>query len=337
MPEHAEVKGEHIFPATQLTQLALRWKSLTAAGRHREAMQILEQVIIGSTSMFERLAQHEDFHYVVELPILVAAAQEKVIKWLQHWNPRKGRLFSWFSKCAKNAFRSEIVKVNQFRRRIHTTGEHLEKYFPSYDHDTDKRDTAAEVKNRLQGITSRWGDPQEVAALHYMLECMVEEHEKNAVINGAAYAWGITPEVSKFFYTWCLVAMRDAVYEKIHVPFTQQDLFRHHYSYTHLVNLLDIITWDQLKRIIATHGGLRLKIPTMASLAKLRENYLISCEVERSDMDPDAVAGVARKFQRSPRSAQEAFEEMAETLHPNRAGEHDIYHTSSASIVDSTG
>ena len=77
-------------------------------------MLVLEQIVEGSTAMFERLAQFEDFHYTVDLPILVSAAQEKVIKWLAKWQPKKGRLFSWFSKCAKNAFRSELVKVNQY-------------------------------------------------------------------------------------------------------------------------------------------------------------------------------------------------------------------------------
>ncbi len=95
---------------------------------------VLEEIVIGSTAMFERLAMYEDFHYTVDLKILVSAAQERVVKWLLRWEPKKGRLFSWFSKCAKNAFRSELVKVNQFRKRYYVTSDNLEHFYGVDDH-----------------------------------------------------------------------------------------------------------------------------------------------------------------------------------------------------------
>src|SRR5574343_1036332 len=167
--EIAEVKGEHIFPATHLTKLALHWKELNSKGRHKEAMEVLEEIIIGSTAMFERLAQFEDFHYTVDLPILVSAAQEKVVKWLIKWQPKKGRLFSWFSKCAKNAFRSELAKVNQYRKRYHVTSDNLEKFYGVEDHEVDKHDATVETHSRLSQIFVRWGDPQEQGALRYLV------------------------------------------------------------------------------------------------------------------------------------------------------------------------
>jgi len=69
------VQGEHIFASSQLTPLAVKWKELNAAKRHKEAMEVLEQIIKGSTAMFERLAQYEDYHYTVDLSILVDAAR----------------------------------------------------------------------------------------------------------------------------------------------------------------------------------------------------------------------------------------------------------------------
>lgn len=309
-----------------MTPLAVRWKELTEAKRHKEAMLVLEQVVIGSTTMFERLAQFEDFHYVVDLPILVSAAQEKVVKWLQRWNPKKGRLFSWFSKCAKNAFRSELVKVNQYRKRFHVTSDSLEKFYGVEDHEIDKHDLAAEVRMRLNNITCRWGDPQEIGAIHLLIECIVDDpHEKQAAIRAASYAYGISPDLAKFFYSWALVALRHQMFDKIHVPFTEQDLFRAADSYTHLPGLLDIVTWDQLKKIIAVYGGMRLKIPTLAYLAKLREDYQIFREIDASDQDPDSVADVARKHKKTVRTAQEIFNEMTEIQDPKRYGEHDVY------------
>ena len=47
------LEGEHIFPATQLTPLAVKWKDLHSAGRHKEAMAVLEEIVVGSTAMFE--------------------------------------------------------------------------------------------------------------------------------------------------------------------------------------------------------------------------------------------------------------------------------------------
>lgn len=331
MPKKAanpnSVDGEHIFPAATLTPLAVKWKELTAAGRHREAMDVLEQIVIGSTAMFERLAMYEDFHYTVDLPVLVSAAQERVVKWLIKWEPKKGRLFSWFSKCAKNAFRSELVKVNQFRRRYHVTSDNLEQFYGVEDHEIDKHDLATDVRSRIESMTCQWGDPQEIGALRYLIECIVDEenHDKSAAIWSAAYAYGISLDMAKFFYQWALVALRHQMYDKIHVPFTEQDLVRASESYTHLPGMMDIMTFDQMKQLIAIYGGMRIKIPTLACLAKLKDNYRLFRDLDKTDLDPDAVAEVARAHKKTPRTAQDIYNEMSVTLDPKRYGEHSVY------------
>ena len=48
-------------------------------------------------------------------------------------------------QCAKNAFRSELVKVNQYRKRYHVTSDNLEKFYGVEDHEVDKHDVAKEV------------------------------------------------------------------------------------------------------------------------------------------------------------------------------------------------
>jgi hypothetical protein len=322
----AAPEGEQIFPASQLTPLAVKWKELSAAGRHKEAMFVLEQIIVGSTSMFERLAQFEDFHYTVDLPILVSAAQERVVKWLIAWQPKKGRLFSWFSKCAKNAFRSELVKVNQYRKRNYVTSDSLERFYGTEDHEINKHDLAKEFHKKFHAMTCRWGDPQEISAIRYLIECIIDdERDKHCAIRGAAYAYGISMDLSKFFYAWAIAALRHELYDKVHIPFTQEDLFRASLSYEHVVDLLDYVSWDVAKKILARWQGMRIKFPTLAYMARLHENYLIYGEIDKSNLDPDAVAEVARRRKRTPRSAQEVYNDMSVIMDPNRTGEYDIY------------
>lgn len=690
MPKRAPSSGsgEHIFPASQLTPLAVQWKELTASGRHKEAMLVLEEIVRGSTAMFERLAQYEDFHYTVDLPVLVSAAQEKVIKWLLRWQPKKGRLFSWFSssfaadthvvladgsaeridrivdgkekrtvlswnrstgrfepkpiinwiktpvedrnlwrrlsyrtgsaaetltltrehevytdrgivrvddlkatdrlyvaqpsitpdgmsaliglylgrgtvtpdarhfvvehsigydrfihhvaaqfgvrslrdgpeacvelrrlwpncplphkkavsewlldninpvalaylymdsgtldpalpasreqsacpsfgsehltfddctrigerllfewnvhtrvqtvretqgqtygricicakssehffsliaphvhpcfnaklppafrkiprkdiecvryeatpctdfevrrvrkltpelayryditvadhhnvvilshgaknhealsglcacQCAKNAFRSELAKVNQYRRRFHVTSENLERFYGAEDHEVDKHDAAADVRHQLAELVCSWGDPQEIGALRYLVECIIDdEHDKHAAIRGAAYAYGIGFDLSRFFYGWAVAALRSAMYERVYVPFTEQDLLRAAESYSYLPLIVDEIGYEKTKRLIVVMQGLRVKFPTPAQIAKHRQNYDLHRDLERSALDPDSVAEIAKKHKRSARSAQEIFEQMSEMLDPKRYGEHPLYDTDSS-------
>lgn len=327
------LEGEHIFPASIVTPLAVKWKELYNTGRHKEAMLVLEQIVEHSTAMFERLAQFEDFHYTVDLPILVSAAQEKVVKWLIKWQPRKGRLFSWFSKCAKNAFRSELVKVNQYRKRYHVTSENLEKFYGVEDHEVDKHDLAAEVRQRLQKITCRWGDPQELGAVRFMLECLVDDdRDKQAAIRSTAYAYGLSFELSKFFWNWCIVELRHAMYDKMYIGLTEQDLFIAAQTYELLGGLTDIFPFEpcprcggSVKKMLAVYQGTRLKFPSLNFYFKQRENHAIYRAVDQSDQDPESVAEVARKFKRAPRSAQEIFNQMTEQLDPKRTGEYDVF------------
>ena len=294
-------------------------------------MLVLEQIVEGSTAMFERLAQFEDFHYTVDLPILVSAAQEKVIKWLAKWQPKKGRLFSWFSKCAKNAFRSELVKVNQYRKRYHVTSDHLEKFYGVEDHEVDKHDIAEELRCKLDELTCRWGDPQEIGAIRFLTLCIIDdEHDKQAAIRSASYAFGISFELSKFFYNWSIVNLRHAFYEKVYIPFTGHDLTMASESYTFLPEFVNIFGIEKTLEGCAKLGGQRVKFPTLQYLAKLRENHLLARDIERSDLDPDAVAEIARKHKKTPRTAQEVFNEMVEQIDPRRYGEHSIFHEDSA-------
>lgn len=321
---------EHIFPATELTKLAIQWKELTAANRHDEALEILEQIIVGSTPMFERLAQYEGFHHAVDLDTLVQSAREKVVRWLQNWNQKygkDGRLFTWFSICAKHAFLSELAKTNQFKRRFHVTSDNLEKFYGEEDHELHKHDAADDVRDRLKNISVRWGDPEYIGAVRYAVEAMVEDRQKDkaAITKGLCYAYGLSPEMGKFFYNWALFAMRDALHEKIHIPFTREDLFRHKHSFTQLVDLLDIINWSQLERIIATMGGTRLKIPTIAQLNRLHQDYLTYRKIDRSDLDPESVAQIAKEEGRTAKNAADVYEEMTRVVDPSLSGEHSIW------------
>lgn len=326
--EITPAKDEHIFPQSQLVPLALRWKDLNAQGKHTEAMFLLEKIIVMSTPMFERYAQHEDYHNTVDLGALVSAAQEKVIKWLLKWEPKKGRLFSWFTKCAKHAFLSEVVKVNQYNKRYYAPGDDLERCHGHIDHESDRHNLAEDFNHSLKDLYCRWGCPQEQGALRYLCECLVHDfdnHDKQAAIRGAAYAWGISMELAKFFYSWTLSALRDLHYHKIRVPFTEEDIIRHWLSYTNFPDLYEYMTHENVKKFIATHGGQRLKVPSLTQLMKQKEDYEIFSEIEKSDKDPESIAEVAKKRKRTPRSAQDAFTAMVEITNPNRSGEHPLY------------
>lgn len=327
MPKKARVVSEDIFRSSQLTPLAIKWKELVATNRDAEAMQVLEQIVIGSTAMFERLAMHENYHYTVDLSILVAAAQEKVVTWLLHWEVGKGRLFTFFSTCAKNAFRSELVKVNQFRKRYYVTSDNLEQFYGQDDHEVNKHDLAAEVRTKIEDISCRWGDPQEIGAIKYHIECIVDEevHSKQRAIWGAAYAYGISTEMSKFFYTWALSALRHAMYDKIYRPYTKEDLIRASESYTQLPDLIDNLGFDKVSWIIAVYGGQRIKVPTIARMAKLSEDYKLFRELERSDLTPEAFEKIARENKKTLKAAQDVYQDMAGTLDGRRFGEHSVY------------
>jgi hypothetical protein len=321
-------EGEHIFPASEITPLALKWKELNASGRHTQAMLVLDEIILKSTPMFERFAQHEEYTNTVELSILVSAAQEKVIKWLLKWEPKLGKIFSWFSKCAKHAFLSEIVKANQYKKRYHVTGDNLEKYYGTIDHESDRHDMSVEFDRSLKDLFCRWGSPQEIGAIRYMVECLVHDldnHNKQAAIRGAAYAWGISMDMAKFFYGWVLIALRDLHYAKVRVPFTEEDLLRHALTYTNFVELYQFMSHDQIKKLIAVMGGQRIKIPTIAQIARLKDDYDTFEAVLDSDKDPATVADIAKKKKRSPRTAADAYQSMIEATNPNRSGEYSVY------------
>jgi hypothetical protein len=240
--------------------------------------------------------------------------------------------------CAKNAFRSELAKVNQYRRYIHSTGENLEKFFGEDDYSKYKDEAKQEVKSHLKEITTRWGDLQEIGAVRFILDSLVEERQKapeepeesatatrERIIRSAAFAWCLSPDLAKFTYSWAVYALRDSMYKKIYIPFTEEDVLRHAESYTHLVDFMDIIGWDKFKRVIALLGGNRIKLPTLQQLGRLHENYQLSLEIRETGDDPETVAKVGKKRGRNAKTAQEVYAEMSDLMDHKRCGEHLVY------------
>lgn len=316
---------EHIFPATSITKAAIRWKDAVAEGREREAAELLEEIVIGSEPMFRRFAAHMGFDRTVDIERLVSVAQEKVVKWLLAWKPDKP-IFSFFTACAKNAYRSEVNKENVFRRRHHVTSDNLEKFFGQEEHGVEIAESARTVRERVASISSRWGSRQEIGTLRYLIECVMDTpHDRVQCQRAAAWAWGLSPDMVKFFYNWVLMEMRSVFYDRVRLPFTEQDLLRHAHTYDHLVDMLNIVSFEQLKKLIAVMGGTRIHIPTTSQMAKLAENYAIWKDIEESDMDPASVEAVGRKYKRSGKSAQEIYTEMCDTLHEDRSGEYSIF------------
>jgi len=341
--DEAAPEGQHIFHANRIEPMAKKWQELNTTDQ-AEAMKLLEQIIILSTPMFERLAMHEEFHITVPLPQLISAAQEKVVMWLLRWDPNKGRLFSWFSKCAKNAFRAEITRVLAFRERIHTTDDSLEKLFGSEDHEVNKHDSAEEVRRRIRTIQSRWGHPQEIGTIHFLLECIIDDnHVKEASIQAASFAWGLSIDTVRFFYSWCLVSLRNVMLDKISIPMSDLDLFQVRYAYTFLPDFLNLVPWNKvrhscpqcghtfmcssgsMKDVCAVFGGQRVKFPPLEELAKTREDYIISREISQSDLDPDSVNAIVRKHKRPIRTAEQIYRDMTQLHDPKLTGEYPVY------------
>lgn len=358
-------KGEHIFPKTRLTEVCLRWKELTAhakqltdeasemlsqfpvplevrehaeekqqeaAAKHGEAFVLLEQIIVESTPMFERLAQYEGYHLTVDLPLLIQAAREKVPRWLQACDVQKlheGKLFSWFSTCSKNAFRSEVAKQRQHTTRFHATSENLEKFVGTEDHEVDRHDLMAEVDRKIKDISVRWGDPQELGAVRYMVECVrdIERQPPNkiAILNGARYAFGLSEEMGKFFYQWALFALRDALCDTRRVPFTRQDILRLNSSYSFLPDVIDIVGWEQFCRLVKLMGGQRIKLPTLVQMERMHREFLLRQEMDETDFTPEAFEGAGRRRGVSSRSAGEIFAELSDQMGRQATGEHPLY------------
>jgi len=317
---------EHIFPATQLTEMVIRWKAATADGKRDEAMRLLTDILNAMQEMLRRFAHHEGFTRTCDLDVLLGSANSRLMHWLDKWEPSRGRLFSWINTCAKHAWLSEVNRETSYRRRYHVTGDNLEKFFGAEEHAVTTGEAHKATDDRIKEICSRWGSPQEIGALRYILLCLREgATDKDAVARGASYAWALDMSLAKFFYTWCLFELRTQWADKVRVPFTEQDLLRAAHAYTYLPDLLNIISYDQFRKLVAVMGGARLRLPTIQQLAKLKEHYTIHEMIERTDKTPDDIAAVAKARKRSARSAMEIYAEISEVLHEDRTGEYPIF------------
>lgn len=495
-------KREHIFPATIVEPLAVQWKKLVLEGKHEEANIILEDIILKSSQMFARLAQHEGYHNTVDLDSLVLAAQARVAAWLTYWDPAKGALFSWLSKslagnslvllddgtqirideivdkkldvkvmswdgkqlvpkrithwlkspavpppkkrkskkvqkfnqndlwrlvsvkhslkqrgsqliltgdhevltqrgwimiddmmtddvmfmpekllttpgkraklarcsvkikpvynchgknynldlnwkyditvedtknfvangivvhnCSKNLFLGEVVRASQHRKRFFPTSDNLEKFVGSEDHAVSSNEAIDGVQEQIKQITSRWNDPQINCCIRFHIACIVENPKvnKKLTIKAGAYASGLNLDLSKFFYNWALFALRNAMYDKLDTPYTEQDLLRLANSFTYIPDLLNIISWEQMVKIIALLGGNKIKFPTLTQMDQLKEEYRIYRQLSRSNLDPESFAKIAKASHISEESAETIYERISTTLNDDHDGEFSLY------------
>lgn len=229
--------------------------------------------------------------------------------------------------CSKHVFLSEVVRTSHYRKRYYPTSDNLEKFVGAEDHAVTTAEAVESVRDVLRDLQARWGDKQVLCCIRFHIACIVENPKgnKKAIIRAGAYASGLSFDLSKFFYNWALYALRDAMYEKLNLPYTEQDLFRLNNSYTYLPDLLTIISWEDMIKMCALLGGLRLKIPTLAQLEQSKQEYKLFRQLERSNHDPESVAKIAKDNHVSAPSAQEIYEKMAHELHDDRSGDFSVY------------
>ena len=324
----SRAKDEHIFPESKIRPLVFNWKRLVAEEKLWEAMDLLEVIIIDSTEMFKRLAQHEKFHHTVPLDSLVVAAQEKIPKWLMKWDPAKGSLFSWLSTCAKNVFRSELVKTTTFTKRVHCTDDDaaLERLSGFTDDGQDAKDRSDAILTKIQGMTAPWASDEMRGAIRYIIECIMEDdHRRQDCIRGAAFAWGLSMDTTKFLYSWTHVQIKIELDDEKFVRFTDQDLFMAHYRNTPWPQVVDIAGWKVANKIFACIGGQRLKVPTIAELARLKQQGQMVQEILNSDKDPESIAKIAKRFGKTEKSATDIYVSMTGVMNPMVSGEFPVY------------
>ena len=321
-------KDEHIFPETKIRPLVFNWKRLVAEEKTWEAMDLLEVIINDSTEMFKRLAQHEKFHHTVPLDSLVAAAQEKIPKWLMKWDPAKGSLFSWLSTCAKNVFRSELVKTTTFTKRVHCTDDDaaLERLSGFTDDGQDSKDRSDAIHAKIKGMTAPWASEEMRGAIRYIIECIMEEdHRRQDCIRGAAFAWGLSMDTTKFLYSWTHVQMKVELFDETYTRFTDHDLFVASYRNTPWPQIVEMIGWDVAKKVFACAGGQRLKVPTVGELGRLMQQGRMVQEILKSDKDPDAMSKIAKRFSKTEKSATDIYVTLTGIMNPANSGEFPVY------------
>ena len=176
-------------------------------------------------------------------------------------------------------------------------------------------------------MTCRWGNLQLIGCIRYHVACIVEnpKGQRKASIKGGAYASGLSVDLSKFCHNWATFALRDAMYHKMRLPYTQQDVFRLVHSYTFLPDLLTVITWPQMLKLMALFGGQRLKIPTLSQMEQAHKDAILFQKLQRAGHDPAVFAKTAKENDATLAAASDIFERMSQDLAEDRSGDHDIY------------
>ena len=319
-------KGQHIFNADKIQPEAIRWKSLVAQGRLEEADKLMEEIIPQCKNLFSRFAQYEKFDTNVELNSLINEAMLRVPHWIHYWKPDTSPLFTYISVCSKRLFGGMAKKESDYRGRYFASGDNLEKFCGSEDHEVEKHDAAKELKDRLSDITSRWRCKQSNDAIRMYIDVLVsgDKINKKALQRAASYAYGISPQLAKFYYTWTLVAMRDIMYDKLRIKYTDQDLFRLSHSYTFLPDILTVITWQQMIKIMGLFGGQRIKIPTLDSITSTKKEVELYRELDKVQT-PEEFGKIAKKHGFTDKSAQKVYDKMTNVLNQAHDSEHSLY------------
>jgi len=317
--------SKEIFPAKEIASEVLRWRYLISIGKKDEALELLESILILVTPMIERLAQHEGFNNTVPLDALRSAAHVKVIKWMEGWDQSKS-IFTWFSKCARNVFLSEVTKETQRNERYYSVGDSLEKYFGTEDHTSDRDDFEDEISSKIKDFVCRWGSEQEKDAIKYIIECILEQsYNKTRIIKGVSCAYGVGQELAKHLYWWAVVSIRDINYSRVRNTYTDVDLIYSWLSYNPVIELLDYMSFDNFKKFIVVYGGTKMKIPTLAQVDKIHACRAMVEELDRTEMTPDDISKVACKYKKSSKYVMDAYESMMTLYSNKRIGEHSLY------------
>lgn len=194
-------------------------------------------------------------------------------RWIDKWVPGEGKLYTYMSVSIKHGCLSYVTREKLMRQRCVYTDVPLESISDHVSYESNFGfDAQDRMSEQLANIVVRWHEPTVREATKYMVYAILRNRgysRRKQILKTACEAYDLDLDTAKFMLDWAHGAVRNAFLEYYNQPLSFQDLLMAATRFTFLRDVMNIVGFENTKKLCCVFAGSTIKFPPASQLIKL--------------------------------------------------------------------
>lgn len=313
---------KNVFDNELVEKLTVEWKKSRDVNTY-------QSICNGCLNLIEAIVRSNGFYRQVPYSDIRNEMFVTLHVYLEKWDATKGhKLYSYLSSCIYNACISFVKSESNVKKRMCFTDTPLDSLGHesdvSYTHNEYTAEDIKYLREKVEQMSCRWKEPVIRESLRFIVEAILQNraHLRKGILKSLSFGYNLPINTSKFLLDWAIASTRMQLIEMHESPLGDIDVIRSSQKYSFVPDMINLIGFQNVKKLIGVFNGMTIKFPTLQGVRKC---LAVKEVINSKDYTPDNIAAVGKALGLAKEKVQEAFEESSINIANGLLDDHPLF------------